>query len=85
MMKKATIISSALFAGMVTMSSYATEAGKFETMDTNADGIISAEEAQTDVVLVEIWSTVDANQDGQLDAAEFSAFEVTTTEAPAAD
>ena len=85
MMKKYTIISSALFAGMVTMNSYATEAGKFETMDTNADGIISAEEAQTDAVLVESWSTIDANQDGLLDAAEFSAFEVTTTKAPAED
>lgn len=85
MMKKTTIISSALFAGMVTMNSYATEADNFKTMDTNADGIISAEEAQTDAVLVESWSTVDANQDGQLDAAEFSAFEVTTTKAPAAE
>lgn len=85
MMKKTMIISSALFAGMVAMNGYATEAGKFEKMDTNADGMISADEAQGNAVLVESWTAVDTNQDGQLDAAEFSAFEMTTTKTPSAE
>jgi hypothetical protein len=84
MIKKTLIISiSALFAGAVAMSSYAAESGGFETMDTNADGMISAEEAAANGALTESWGAIDVNQDGQLDAAEFSAFEVEVIEVPA--
>jgi hypothetical protein len=82
MIKKTLIISiSALFAGAVAMSSYAADTG-FETMDTNADGMISADEAAANGALTESWEVIDVNKDGQLDAAEFSAFEV--PEVPAA-
>lgn len=83
MIKKTLIISiSALFAGAVAMSSYAAESGGFATMDTNADGMISADEAAANSALTESWGAIDVNQDGQLDAAEFSAFEATAVPAP---
>lgn len=49
--------------------------GAFSSLDANADGMISAEEAQSNPALMESWSSVDKNADGQLDASEFSAFE----------
>jgi hypothetical protein len=47
----------------------------FSKLDTNADGSISSEEATASGILYKGWETADANQDGQVDAAEFSAFE----------
>lgn len=48
----------------------------FIKLDVNEDGYISAQEAAADESLYQHWETTDANQDGQVDAAEFSAFEV---------
>ena len=47
----------------------------FIKLDVNEDGYISAQEAVADETLHQRWETTDANQDGQIDAAEFSAFE----------
>ncbi|MBW9264268.1 MAG: hypothetical protein K1565_01935 [Candidatus Thiodiazotropha sp. (ex. Lucinisca nassula)] len=45
-------------------------------LDRNADGFISAEESIVSEALYKNWSTVDANNDGRIDTAEFSAFEI---------
>ncbi|MBW9273679.1 MAG: EF-hand domain-containing protein [Candidatus Thiodiazotropha sp. (ex. Lucinisca nassula)] len=48
----------------------------FMKLDRNADGFISAEESIVSEALYKNWSTVDANNDGRIDTAEFSAFEI---------
>ncbi|PVV20802.1 MAG: hypothetical protein B6D78_09920 [gamma proteobacterium symbiont of Ctena orbiculata] len=48
----------------------------FIKLDSNADGFISAEESIVNESLYNGWSAADANNDGRIDAAEFSAFEV---------
>ncbi|MBT3014564.1 MAG: hypothetical protein AB2565_06895 [Candidatus Thiodiazotropha endolucinida] len=48
----------------------------FMKLDRNADGFISAEESIVSEALYKNWSTVDANNDGRIDSAEFSAFEI---------
>ncbi|MCU7814111.1 MAG: EF-hand domain-containing protein [Candidatus Thiodiazotropha sp. (ex Rostrolucina anterorostrata)] len=53
----------------------------FSKLDSNADGAISSEEATANEALYKGWEAADANQDGLVDAAEFSAFE---TSMPAA-
>ncbi|MBT2970285.1 MAG: hypothetical protein B6D72_14055 [gamma proteobacterium symbiont of Ctena orbiculata] len=53
----------------------------FMKLDRNADGFISAEESIVDKMLYEGWASVDANNDGRIDAAEFSAFELSTEKA----
>ncbi|MBT3048250.1 MAG: hypothetical protein G8D61_00325 [gamma proteobacterium symbiont of Ctena orbiculata] len=50
----------------------------FMKLDRNADGFISAEESIVDKTLYEGWASVDANNDGRIDSAEFSAFELST-------
>ncbi|MES9992452.1 MAG: hypothetical protein ABW098_10895 [Candidatus Thiodiazotropha sp.] len=50
----------------------------FMKLDRNADGFISAEESIVDKLLYESWTSADANNDGRIDSAEFSAFEVNT-------
>lgn len=52
----------------------------FTKLDSNADGVISSEEATANEALYKGWESADANQDGQVDAAEFSAFEAQTPE-----
>jgi Ca2+-binding EF-hand superfamily protein len=47
----------------------------FIKLDSNADGFISAEESIVNESLYEGWTTADSNNDGRIDAAEFSAFE----------
>jgi Ca2+-binding EF-hand superfamily protein len=47
----------------------------FSKLDTNGDGAISSEEATASEALYKGYESADANQDGQVDAAEFSAFE----------
>jgi Ca2+-binding EF-hand superfamily protein len=49
----------------------------FEQLDTNQDGLISKEEGAVREDLTTLWEAADANKDGSLDAAEFSAFETT--------
>jgi Ca2+-binding EF-hand superfamily protein len=48
----------------------------FMKLDRNADGFISAEESIMDNDLYDGWSSADANNDGRIDSAEFSAFEI---------
>ncbi|MES9828511.1 MAG: hypothetical protein ABW201_09630 [Candidatus Thiodiazotropha sp.] len=48
----------------------------FMKLDRNADGFISAEESIVSEALYKNWSTVDVNNDGRIDTAEFSAFEI---------
>lgn len=56
----------------------AMETVTFESLDVDTNGAISPEEAQGNAALTAVWETVDTNQDGQLDEAEFSAVEITT-------
>lgn len=65
------LIASAVFAG----TAIAAEAPKFETLDQDGDGKISAQEAAGYNGLAGAWEQVDANKDGVVDSAEFSAFE----------
>lgn len=51
------------------------ESAQFMLLDADGNGMISSEEAKNDARLTEDWQAVDANQDGQLERAEFSAFE----------
>ena len=44
-------------------------------LDADGNGMISSEEAAADPMLVEEWATIDVNNDGQLERAEFSALE----------
>lgn len=71
----------ALLAGLFFSGvSIAAEAPSFETLDQDGDGSISAQEAESSPELMEAWNDVDANEDGMLDRAEFSAFETMATE-----
>lgn len=85
-MKKRTL---ATMIGMVSALALSTSiyaGGGFAAYDTNQDGAISAEEAAADAELSKNWSTIDADENGMVDAAEFSAFESAgseSTEAPA--
>ncbi|MES9969287.1 MAG: hypothetical protein ABW092_04585 [Candidatus Thiodiazotropha sp.] len=79
-MYKKTILKSALAlaaAGFLTTAIAGDDA--FSKLDVNADGAISSEEATASEMLYKGWETADANQDGQVDAAEFSAFEATSS------
>jgi Ca2+-binding EF-hand superfamily protein len=58
-------------------SSAAVETVTFESLDADADGAISQDEAQGNPALSALWEEVDTNKDGQLDEAEFSAVEIT--------
>ena len=60
-------------AGMGSDKGASAGGDKFSTLDVNGDGKISKDEAQGD--LKDNWSAADANQDGNVDQAEFSAFE----------
>lgn len=52
----------------------------FAALDIDNNGAISAEEAQASESLSAAWPTLDANLDGQIDAAEFSALETPKSE-----
>ena len=80
-MKKKTILQSAVAvaaAGFISLAVAGDDA--FSKLDSNADGAISSEEATASEALYKGWESADANQDGQVDAAEFSAFESSSTE-----
>ncbi|MEW8507357.1 MAG: hypothetical protein AB2598_11675 [Candidatus Thiodiazotropha sp.] len=51
----------------------------FMKLDRNADGFISAEESIVDKLLYESWTAADTNNDGRIDSAEFSAFEINSS------
>ncbi len=52
----------------------------FTRLDTNMDGKISQEEANADSTVSGQFSTLDQNQDSQVDQAEFARFEITEGE-----
>ncbi len=53
----------------------------FMKLDRNADGFISAEESIENKALYQGWTRADANSDGRIDSAEFSAFEIDDSKA----
>lgn len=57
----------------------------FEQLDMNKDGYVSVIEATGHINLLRKWGKVDANSDGRLEAAEFSAFEIDPTFVPDPD
>ena len=60
----------------------AAEASKtFNELDNDGDGYISKSEATSRADLRQNWNSVDANKDGKLTEAEFSAFESVSQEA----
>ncbi|NIP73583.1 MAG: hypothetical protein GWO16_11375 [Gammaproteobacteria bacterium] len=48
---------------------------RFQEIDANQDGYISMQEAEEHQRLKDHWTAADQNADGQVDEAEFSAFE----------
>ena len=54
----------------------AAESEYFSQLDANGDGMLSQDEASVDPVLKDSWANADINQDGQIERAEFSAFEM---------
>lgn len=68
-----------LIAGVLLQPVYAEEAmSSFKALDSDGNGGISAEEAQANETLSSSWTSLDANLDGQIDEAEFSALEMQT-------
>jgi Ca2+-binding EF-hand superfamily protein len=63
-------LSTALFAA----EPEATTSG-FSALDLDQDGSLSVEEAAANPALSTNWSTIDADENGVVDEAEFSAFE----------
>ncbi len=51
------------------------EKKEFLHLDTNGDGLIDMEEARQSPQLTSEFSTIDSNEDNQLDEAEFARFE----------
>jgi hypothetical protein len=75
---KQLVITTAIVAAAAVAT--AGENAYFTKLDTDGNGVLSKEEAAADPVLMESWATADANQDGQLEMAEFSAFEMKAAE-----
>lgn len=48
----------------------------FEGLDTDRNGYLNAFEALRSYPLIQSWNKVDVNRDGQIERAEFSAFEL---------
>lgn len=77
-MKKLTV--NLLMVAAVFMLSTATFAAgqndipTFEYLDADQNGFITSEEAASCETLITDFATVDANQDGKLDPAEYAAF-----------
>ena len=73
-MKK--IVPAILAGAFLTGAAFAADSSNYDTLDQNHDGVISEQEAASSPALKEAWSKVDANMDGKVDQAEFSAFEL---------
>ncbi len=70
------IATSAFVASLAfTANTIAGESAEFSKLDTDGNGMISSEEAAADPALMQDWTSADANGDGQLERAEFSALE----------
>jgi Ca2+-binding EF-hand superfamily protein len=77
--KYISLSAAALLSGALLQPVYAEEAmSGFAALDTDNNGAISAEEAQANETLSSSWTSLDANLDGQIDEAEFSAMEMET-------
>lgn len=57
-------------------------ASPFASMDANRDGRVSRDEAQGNGALIAAWSTVDANGDTYLSAAEFGKWKAPASGGP---
>jgi Ca2+-binding EF-hand superfamily protein len=77
-MKGRYVIFSALViaAGSVYAGSQSTESEMFRNLDQDQNGAISQQEASKQQTLSQDWAKYDTNQDGQINASEFSAFEM---------
>ncbi len=64
-----------LGAGQSMEQMRATQELRFRNIDGNQDGFITRKEAENHQRLITNWDKADANADGKLDSAEFSAFE----------
>ena len=81
-MKAITFMAAIILSVLVVACAPTRYGDNFQALDTNKDGYVSSEEAQTRSDLVFNWSTIDRDDDAQLDQAEFSAFERTKGVAP---
>ncbi|MGE4545497.1 MAG: hypothetical protein AB7D06_15465 [Pedobacter sp.] len=77
-MKKLTV-NLLMVAAVFMLSNAAFAAGQtniptFEYLDADQNGFITSEEAASCETLITDFATVDANQDGKLDQAEYAAF-----------
>lgn len=57
-----------------------TPSTQFQSLDADANGYVSQQEAASNANLSKQWGTLDANKDNQLDKSEFSAFEINPKE-----
>jgi hypothetical protein len=74
-MKKVTLKQMIAILAVGVACSAAAAEDVFMKLDRNADGFISVEESIENEALYKDWASVDANNDGRVDVAEFSAFE----------
>lgn len=56
----------------VSATAFAVELPEFKVVDSNADGVISQEEAKGAEELEAIFMAADVNKDGQLDELEYT-------------
>lgn len=63
-------------AAAISSVALAADPEAFTAADANADGYISAAEADAVQGLPDQFGKIDANEDGQVDEAEFAQFEV---------
>jgi hypothetical protein len=76
-MKTTQYVCTTLFCMVAAVSSGLAAAGTtFEQLDANGDGQVSATEAGQDSQLTAVWGSVDSDQNGVINRAEFSAFEI---------
>ena len=68
-------IALAALARSLSSVAWAADAEAYKMADADQDGMISATEAEAVPGLVDQWTVIDANQDGQVDEAEFAQFE----------
>ena len=73
-MNKSTIVVALLFASSAWAGEHA--GASFDDLDQNQDGLVSAEEASQNPRLSDQWNQVDGDASGDIDKAEFSAFEM---------
>lgn len=77
-MKKLTVnllmVAAAFMLSTAAFAAGETNVPTFEFLDADQNGFITSEEAASCESLITDFATVDANQDGKLDQAEYAAF-----------